>query len=194
MNDEDYDYDESGEVADAPIAPPSSDPETLLIRLRDLVDEARQMPLSASVMINREEFAELIDAILEALPAELRDARWLLRDRDEVKARAEREAAQILEAAKVQAGRMVERTEVVREAQAVATRILDEATDDANRLQNEAEDYIDQKLAAFEVVLQRTISTVQSGRDRLSVHTTSPQLDETDAAEAESDFFDQDLT
>ena len=38
---------------------------------------------------------------------------------------------------------------------------------DSRRLRHEAEDYIDQKLAAFEVVLERTMATVQKGREQL---------------------------
>ena len=43
------------------------------------------------------------------------------------------------------------------------------ARDEARRLRLEAEDYCDQKLAAFEVVLDRTIKTVAAGREKLSV-------------------------
>jgi F0F1-type ATP synthase membrane subunit b/b' len=169
------------------------DTETLLLRLRTLVEEARQMPLSASVMVNRDEFAEIIAIALEALPTELKEARWLLRERDEYLARAEREADQIIDAARVRAERMVERTEVVREARRTAERIVDAAEAEARKLKNEAEDYVDQKLAAFEVVLDRTTATVKKGRERLQVHTTSPQLEpEPDDDEGAAAFFDQD--
>jgi F0F1-type ATP synthase membrane subunit b/b' len=173
--------------------PRDVDSETLLLRLRELVDTARQMPLSASVMINREEFAEIISDALDGLPDELREARWLLKEREEFLAQARKEADQIVEAAGVRAERMVERTEVVREARRTAEAIVDDAEARARQIRNEAEDYVDQKLAAFEVVLERTMATVRKGRERLQVHTGSPAL----AEEAEGDaagtaFFDQD--
>ena len=64
---------------------------------------------------------------------------------------------------------MVERTEVVREARRVAQNVIDEAEAAGRQLRHEAEDYVDQKLAAFEVVLERTMQAVQKGRERLQV-------------------------
>ena len=58
---------------------------------------------------------------------------------------------------------MVERTEVAREARRVAQQVVAHAEADSRRLRHEAEDYIDQKLAAFEVVLERTMQTVLQG-------------------------------
>jgi signal transduction histidine kinase len=74
-----------------------------------------------------------------------------------------------LEEVRVQAERMVQRTEIVRQANHVAQRILDDANEEARRLRHEAEDYADQKLASFEIVLDRTMKTVQAGREKLQV-------------------------
>jgi hypothetical protein len=62
----------------------------------------------------------------------------------------------------------VQRTEILKEAQAQARRTLEEARQESQRLRLEAEDYADQKLAQFEVVLERTLKTVASGRQKLS--------------------------
>ncbi len=143
------------------------DLETILRELREIIDTARTMPMSASVLVNREETLELIDEALGVLPDELRHARWLLKERDEYLAQARRDAEDIAEAGRVQAERMVERTEVAREARRVAQQVVSTAEADSRRLRHEAEDYIDQKLAAFEVVLERTMQTVQKGREQL---------------------------
>ncbi len=104
-----------------------------------------------------------------AFPNELRQARWLLKERQEFIAEKEREADALLEEVKVQAERMVQRTEIVRQANHVAQRILDDANEEARRLRHEAEDYADQKLASFEIVLDRTMKTVKAGREKLQV-------------------------
>ncbi|HEY7107305.1 MAG TPA: hypothetical protein VH986_12930 [Acidimicrobiia bacterium] len=143
------------------------DLETLLLQLREMVDSARTMPMSASVLVNREEALEVIDDALHALPEELRHARWLLKEREEYLGQARRDAEDIVEAARVQAERMVERTEVAREARRVAQQVVSHAEADSRRMRHEAEDYIDQKLASFEVVLDRTMQTVQRGREQL---------------------------
>ena len=170
------------------------DVETLLHRVADLIGNARPMPLSASVMINRDEVLELVEEALSRLPEELRAARWLLREREEFLTKVQREGDDILDAARVRAERMVQRTEVVRNAQHTARQVMEDAEAEARRLKHEAEDFCDQKLAQFEIVLDRTIRTVQAGRSRLQVAIPDDESDEEDRSmiAGEPEFFDQD--
>jgi len=165
----------------------------LLVELRDLVESARTMPMSASVLVNREEILGLVDEIFAGVPEEVRHARWLLKERDEFLAQARREADDIIDSARVQAERMVERTEIAREARRVSQKIVDDADAQARRLRLECEDYIDHKLAEFEVVLERTMQAVQNGRERLQVTLDPLEPEEPDESDA-GGFFDQDET
>ncbi len=179
-----------GSRADAP------DSELLLRRVLDLVNDAPRMPLSSTIRVERDEVVSLLDEAVERLPDELREARWLLREREEYLAKAEREAEEILGVARERAERIVQRSELVREAQRTARRILEEANDEARRLRHEAEDYCDQKLAQFEIVLERTTKTVKAGRAKLQV-TTLPEgrhgvLGDDDGLGTGEVFFDQD--
>ncbi|HWC12233.1 MAG TPA: ATP synthase F0 subunit B [Acidimicrobiales bacterium] len=176
----------------------AGDAELLLRRVLDLVNAAPKMPLSSTVRLEKDEVVELLEEAVSRLPDELRQARWLLKEREEYLAKVQREADDILAAARERAERIVQRTELVREAQRLSRRILEEAQDEARRLRHEAEDYCDQKLAAFEIVLERTMKTVQSGREKLQV-TPAPTPGPTDAGIPDADlensgevFFDQD--
>ena len=146
---------------------PGSDVEHLLRRLHDLVSSARPMPLSTSVMVNRDEVLDLLDETIERLPEELRAARWLLKEREEFLAKVRREGDEILDQARARAERMVQRTEVVKASEARARKIVDLAEAEARRLRNEGEDFCDQKLASFEIVLERTQKMVGAGRAKL---------------------------
>jgi cell division septum initiation protein DivIVA len=177
---------------------PETTVEALLRRVIDIITNTRTLPFASSVKLdNKEEVLELLDEACNRLPEELRQARWLLKERDEFLGKMQREGDDIVEAARLRAERMVERTEIVREAQHVAQRTMDEARDEARRLRLEAEDYCDQKLAAFQIVLERTMKTVQSGRSKLAV-TPLPPGDGADRAgvaaedSPDMDFFDQD--
>jgi hypothetical protein len=174
---------------------PGSDVEHMLRRLHELVASARPMPLSTSVMINRDEVLDLLDETIERLPDELRAARWLLKEREEYLAKVKREGEDILDQARTRAERMVQRTEVVKASEARARKIVDTATDEASRLKNEVEDFCDQKLASFEIVLERTMKMVGAGRQKLqgSLNTgetpaVGPRYDDDSPA-----VFDQDL-
>jgi cell division septum initiation protein DivIVA len=165
------DFDVEGELdlTPPPVGSQYHPPETeeVLLQLRDVIDAARPVPLSASSMISKEEVLELIDEAIARLPEELRAARWLLKEREEYLARVRHEGDEILEQARARAERMVQRTEVVKAAEQRAYQIVDTAEADARRLQHEVEDFCDQKLASFEIVLERTMTLVAAGRTKL---------------------------
>ena len=179
---------------------PGPDSETLLRRVVDIIGGTRTLPLSSSVKLdNKEEVLELLDEAIQRFPDEVKQARWMLKERDEFLAKTQREGDDILQAARLAAERMVQRTEIVREAQHTARRLVEQARDEARQLRLEAEDYCDQKLAAFEIVLERTIKTVAAGRERLSLAPTQVNGDgaiagavEGDPTDGEDVFFDQD--
>jgi len=173
------------------------DVETLLERVRSQVESARPMPLSASVLVNREELLEYLEEAIARLPEELRRARWLLKEREEFLAKARREADEIVDAARARAERLVQRTEIVRQAESTARRIVDEAEAQARSLQHESEDYVDRKLAQFEVILDRVLQEISRGRERLQVVIEPEQLDDEPGAAFFEDappppVFDQD--
>jgi cell division septum initiation protein DivIVA len=125
------------------------------------------LPLSASSTINKEDVLGLIGEIQQAMPEELRSARWLLKERDEFRAKMRREGDEIVALARNRAEQMVQRTQVVKAAEARARKVLEAAEAEARRLRLEAEDYCDQKLGSFENVLQRTLQQVGAGRAKL---------------------------
>jgi cell division septum initiation protein DivIVA len=170
--------------------------ELVLDQLMAVVENAKSMPLSSSAIVSREELIELIDAARSAMPHELARARRMLQDHEELLQRADYEAAQLIEAARAQAAHLVSRTEVARHARSEVERVLLDADAEARRIRHEAEDYVDRKLASFEVVLDRTIRTVQAGRERLAgvPAAAAPELATTEQADGEGEFspFDQD--
>jgi len=165
------------------------DAEELLRRVSDLIAAARPMPLSASAMINKEEVLELLDEAIGRLPDELREARWLRKEREEYLAKMRADGDEITDAARARAEQMVQRTEVVKAAEHRARRILDSAEAEARRLRLECEDFCDQKLASFEIVLERTLKLVGSGREKLQA--TNLARPEAEPVAEDEEFFDQ---
>lgn len=167
------------------------DAETLVRRALDLIANAPKMPLSSSPRIDGDEIIELLDEALNRLPDEMRQARWMIKERQEFVAKTRREADELLEAARVQAERMVQRTEVVRAAEQRARQISEAADSDARRLRHETEDFLDQRLGSFEILIDKLSKTVQAGRSRLAIgqHRESDGVEEEDPTKG---FFDQD--
>ncbi|MBV1892941.1 MAG: hypothetical protein KUG57_02775 [Ilumatobacteraceae bacterium] len=168
------------------------DAETLLRRAIDIVATAPTMPLSSSPRIDRDEIVEMMEESLHRLPDELRQARWMLKERHEFVAKTRREADELLEAARVRAERMVQRTEVVRAAEQRARQVMETSEADSRRLKHETEDFLDQRLGSFEILLDKLQKTVGAGRQRLSIG--EPREDDTVDEEEDPTmgFFDQD--
>ena len=192
----DDDYDEGDYSADPRYGTERAAPmdsETLLRRAIDIMATAPTFPLSSSPRIDRDEIIELLEESVNRLPDELRQARWMLKERQEFVAKTRREADEILDAARVQAERMVQRTEVVRAAEQRARQVMEAAETDARRLRHETEDFLDQRLGSFEILLDKLQKTVGAGRQRLSIGAAPPaQGDEDDEEDPTKGFFDQD--
>jgi cell division septum initiation protein DivIVA len=178
--------------------------------LRDLIDlvaNAKQMPLSNSALISRDEVLALLEQALHSLPDEIREARWALRDREELMAAEVQKAQQLMDQVRAEAARMVDKTEVVRQSRLKAEQIIADAHAQARQMINESEDFIDGKLGGFEIVLERLLKTAHSGRERLSAQglptsmlnapaaedaLAPPAAEYAEAERFEGSFFDQD--
>jgi cell division septum initiation protein DivIVA len=143
-----------------------------------IVEDARSMPMSASCIINRGEVLSLLEEVRGLLPEEFRHAQMLLADRESVVDEGRREAAKIITRAEEERVALTAETEVVAEAQRQATRIQHEAGEEARKMRGEVDDYVDTKLANFEVVLEKTLTAVRRGRDKLSGRTAHGDLSE----------------
>lgn len=141
-----------------------------------MVSGARAMPMSASCVVNRAELLSLLEELRAELPGSLAQAQELIGDREQMVAQARQEADRIIESAHAERGSLIADTEVARRSQAEADRILAEARQEAEEVRAEADDYVDSKLANFEVVLTKTLGSVGRGREKLLG--TGPGLDE----------------
>ena len=175
-----------------------------LERLEELVKEAKSMPLSSSVLVNRDEVLEMIAEMREGLPEEIKRARWIVRDREELLAKAREEGDRIVEQAHEEQLRMARKEEIVARAETEADRIISEGDERARAMRAEAEDYVDAKLAQFEnsirrileasqsstKSLNRTLDQVELGREKLRGPATAAEAEFAPVAE-ENPLFDE---
>ncbi len=172
--------------------------EEALSAIAELVENARAMPLSASVLVPRDEVLFLVDAALDALPIEIRNAQLILRERHDIADKARFEAEEIIAAATAKAERLVARTEIMRQAGQNANRLMQSAKEEAARLKYDAQDFVDQKLASFEIALDAIQRSVKAGRSKLAPAINEPFDPDNPLGEAEieefedSPFYDQD--
>ncbi|MEU3428722.1 ATP synthase F0 subunit B [Streptomyces gardneri] len=154
------------------------------------VQGARSMPMSASCVVNRADLLALLEEVRDALPGSLAQAQELIGGREQLVEQARQEAERIIEAAHAERGSIVSDTQVARESQGEADRILAEARREAEEVRAEADDYVDSKLANFEVVLNKTIGSVDRGREKLLGR--GPGLDQDGYADEDAPEYSSD--
>ncbi len=135
---------------------------TRLTQLDEMVRDAKAMPLSSSVLVNRDEVLDLIAEMQEALPDEIKQARWIVRDREDLMAKARADADEIVEQARAEQLKMARQEDVVARAGEEADRLLGESDEQARSMRREAEEYVDGKLAQFEIALRRILEESQA--------------------------------
>lgn len=139
-----------------------------LDELVTIVENARSMPMSASCVVNRGEVLGLLEEIRELLPEEFRHAQMLLADRESVVDEGRREAQRLILLAEAERVELTSETEVVTEAQQQAEQVRAAALEESRTMRREVDDYVDTKLANFEVVLEKTLTAVHRGREKLT--------------------------
>jgi cell division septum initiation protein DivIVA len=158
--------------------PRTADVYTVLDDLSDIVEAARAMPMSDRCVINRNEVLDLLDAIRQMLPASVQEAEEILADRVGVVEEGYREAERVIGEANEQARGMIEQAtaqqahivsthEITQAALAEAEAIRGQALDEAEQMRREVDHYVEDKFAAFEASLSKTLTSVQRGRDRI---------------------------
>jgi cell division septum initiation protein DivIVA len=144
--------------------------------LAAMVENARAMPMSASCIVNRAEMLAAIEELRELLPEEFHHASVLLSDREAVVAEGRLDAQRVIEEAHLERERMLSQTEIVAEAGRMAEQVKAAAAEEALAMRNEVDDYVDTKLANFEVALHKTLAAVHRGREKLQGRTELGEL------------------
>jgi len=157
--------------------------ETTLGEVRATVEQARSMPMSSSVVVNRVELLELLDRLQAAIESGFSQAQEVLGDREAVVASGQAEAQEIVRNAHAEREKLVSDTDVYRLAQDRADEIRAEAEREATGLREEADEYVEAKLANFELALERTLEAVKRGRARLSGGHVHGLADDSDVAD-----------
>jgi vacuolar-type H+-ATPase subunit H len=139
----------------------------LIDRLEDIIANGRKVPLTASVMLGEQDLYEVIDELRAALPDELKQARWIVKERQEMIEEADKESNRIIEEARARAELIVSEREVVKLAERKANDLIESAQAREREIRLGAEDYADEMLANLEVNLGKLLTAVQRGRDRL---------------------------
>jgi vacuolar-type H+-ATPase subunit H len=139
----------------------------LIDELRGLVHGAKQVPLRDRVRVDRAKLYDLLDQMRSTIPEEIKQARWIVKEREETLAEARREAERIVEEARERQAQLIAEHRLIRQAERAAQDIIDDARAREREIRLGAEDYAAEILDTLEVNLSKFIAAVRRGRERL---------------------------
>lgn len=140
----------------------------LLDDLRQRVVTAKAVPMSASVMVSRKDTLARVDELRMLVGQAFAQAQDVLDQHERLIEDGRIQAAELVAQAKAEAAGLVSAEEVHRQATSAASRVVEGATRDAGAARAQVDDYVDRKLAHFEVMLTRTLTQVADGRRQLA--------------------------
>lgn len=144
---------------------------SILDELADIVSHARAMPMSASVMVNKAEVLDLLDAARAVVPDEIRVADDIVAGAEATEAQARDRAAELVAQAESRAQELVSQERVVALAEQRAEQVVAEAKARARKLTSDANAYCERQLSRFESELEAIQKQVRAGREALTART-----------------------
>lgn len=140
---------------------------SLLNEVEEIVDNGTKIPMTGKVLVDDSVIFELLDKVRAALPEELTNAKWVLKERQRILDEAEAEAQKLMEKGKTYVDKMAIENEVVIQAQIYGEDIVKQAQTFAREVKTGAVQYADEMLQHVEKSLQQTLQSLRENREEL---------------------------
>jgi len=144
-----------------------SDVLSLLNEVEEIVDHGPKIPMTGKVLVDDTVIFELLDRVRAALPEELSNAKWVLKERERILNEAQVEAQKLMERGKNYVDKMAVENEVVKQAQIYGEDIVRQAQTFAHDVKNGAVQYADEMLQHVEQSLYETLQSLRKNREQL---------------------------
>jgi cell division septum initiation protein DivIVA len=136
----------------------------LIDKLEGLASSGTRIPMTSRIVVDEQEFLDLVDQIRVAFPEEVRNARKLSQEREKLLSQAQAEAEKIVSGARDQVASLVSTDEVVILAKQHADEILEQATQEASEIRSDANAYAIEALVRLEAEMQRFAAQIRKAR------------------------------
>lgn len=114
-------------------------------------------------MVDENELQEIIESVRDSIPAEVRQAQEVTRNREEILGEARAEVERLIAQAQARAFEMMQEQALYKTAEKEARRIIEEANQQANEVRARADEYALNSLLQLETQLNMTLNTVRNG-------------------------------
>jgi cell division septum initiation protein DivIVA len=138
----------------------------IIDKIEEFLDKSKRIPFSSNIIVNENEVYDLMDELRNILPEELKQSRWIVKERENMVEEAKRYSEKMVKEAKERAEVLVSETDVLKNANRKAEELMSAVEARARTIRLEAEDYADEKLANLEAVLHKLLTAIEKGREQ----------------------------
>ncbi|MCL1849641.1 MAG: hypothetical protein FWF83_08260 [Clostridiales bacterium] len=150
----------------------------LLEEFESIIEGSGRIPMTGKVVIHEEVLYNYLDKFRAYLPQSIRDAEYVIREKDRILNDAVREGEGLIEGAKVRCQRIVGESEIVKQAISQGEVIITNAKQEAKGLISGAYSYSEEVMATLQQELETNLKTIRSGRDAIRHHLPPPSVED----------------
>ena len=156
--------------------------EDIISTLYDMIQDARALPLGADkCILERDKVLDMLDEIIAALPAELKQSRTIVESRNELIGQARREAEGIIRDAQAKADEMVSREAIYIEAKRQCQEMYTNTQNRITELKKASNAYMDDALRRTEEAIAQSLAEVRDTRSKFRALTEVKATEESAA-------------
>ena len=137
----------------------------LLEYLQDMVENSAKMPITGKTIIDKKEFNEVIEQIMNCLPDQFKKAQWIVSEKDRILADAQKEYDSVKKETIEIMKQNVESHDIVREAQRDAKAIRIGSREYSNEILTQLDAEIEKQKAALIKSMQDSFEKVAKDID-----------------------------
>lgn len=137
----------------------------LIQEMQGMVNNAKAVPFAGDkAMLSRGDLLDILDEIEDAMPSEIRQAKNIVADRNQILTQAKKESEEVIKKAEERRKALINQSEIVRQAQAQAQEILNDAKIKATGVRKAANQYVDDVMKKTEEALATQFNDIKRTR------------------------------
>ncbi|MFU2157841.1 MULTISPECIES: hypothetical protein [Caldisericum] len=141
--------------------------------LKKIVENAKKVPFSKYITIDRDEILGILIRIEAMLPDEVKQAVNITKQRDMILQDAYEEKERILKEAEVEFKKKVSESNIIAEAKREKEEIINNAKAEAEHIKKDALQFANDVLSKIEGVLEKALSTIKESKEEISNEITN---------------------
>ncbi len=133
-------------------------------KLKSLLADAKRIPFSKYVSVDREELLATLSRIEVMLPNEVKEAFIVNAKKDEILKEAYKKSDEIINFAKEREQEILSESSIMQIAQKEREKIISEAVEEANAIRREAAEYVTQLFDKIESVIEKVEEALMAAK------------------------------